>query len=109
MQSATPNPLLPEGSVNSRDASIDASKDAPSAGRVWAAVIGTAILAGLAAWLGGEVCLNLIKPRVHAASSRGIVLKLTGRREIAVADARNAGVAFAILGAAFGAGMGLAG
>ena len=66
-------------------------------------------MAGLAAWGGGEACLDLFKPPRHAVNSKGLVLKVTDRREVAVTDAKNAGLAFALLGAALGAAMGVAG
>jgi hypothetical protein len=100
---------MSENSEDAQGATIVAAATAGDPGRVSAVVLGAALVAGLAAWSGGEACLNMIKPHVHAADSRGIVLKLTGRREIAVADAKNAGVAFALLGAALGTGLGLAG
>ena len=99
----------PDGSAVPPDAAIDTPTTAGGGGRFWALVLGAAIVAGLAAWSAGEASLNRIKPRVHAANSRGIVLNLTGRREIALADAQNAGVAFALLGASLGAGLGMAG
>ncbi len=72
-------------------------------------MLGGGIVAGLVAALAGEATLNIIKPRAHAANSHGLVLGLSSRREIASADAKNAGVAFALLGASIGAGLGLAG
>jgi hypothetical protein len=77
--------------------------------RLWAFALIAGILSGVVAWLAGEACLNLIKPVAHEVNSKGMVLKMSGRRQIANADARNAGVAFVLLGAAFGGGMGLAG
>ena len=67
------------------------------------------IVAGLVAWLGGELCLDVIKPPFHPMNSRGMMLKVTYPNEEAAADAKNAGLAFVILGAALGAGLGLAG
>ena len=67
------------------------------------------LLSGLVAWGLGEVCLDRIKPPRHAVNSKGLVLNVTDRREVAVADARNAAVAYTFLGAALGAGLGMAG
>ncbi len=67
------------------------------------------LLAGLVAWLGGEASLNVIKPPRHSVNSKGVVLNITNRREVAAANAKNAGLAFSLLGASLGAGMGLAG
>jgi len=79
-----------------------------SAGR-WTRTLVAGVVAGLVAWLGGEACLNRIKPPRHAVNSKGLVLNITDRREVAVADAKNAGLAFAFLGASLGAGLGVAG
>jgi hypothetical protein len=67
------------------------------------------LVSGLAAWLGGELAMNTFKPPRHAFNSKGVILQVTDRKEEATADARNAGLAFAILGAALGAGLGAAG
>ncbi len=77
--------------------------------RLWTFVLCAGIVAGLAAWLGGEACRDLIKPIRHAVNSKGLVLNVTDRREESVADAKNAGLAFIILGAALGSGLGIAG
>jgi hypothetical protein len=77
--------------------------------RLWSLALGAGVLAGLVSWLGGEACRDLIKPPRHAVNSKGLVLKLTDRREGAAADAKNAGLAFVILGAALGGGLGVAG
>ncbi len=77
--------------------------------RLWALMLGFGTLAGLVAWLGGELCLTAFKPPRHAFNSKGIVLQVTDRREEAVADAKNAALAFALLGGAVGASLGAAG
>jgi hypothetical protein len=74
-----------------------------------ALTLAAGILSGLVAWLGGEACFGLFKPPVHKVNSRGIVVTVTDRREVAAADAKNASLAFALLGAAVGAAMGAAG
>lgn len=79
-----------------------------SAGR-WTVTLVAGVVAGLVAWLGGEACLNRIKPPRHPVNSKGLVLNLTDRRELAIADAKNAGLAFAFLGASLGVGLGVAG
>jgi hypothetical protein len=75
----------------------------------WTLALAAGLVAGLAAWIGGEACLDRIKPPRHAVNSKGLVLNVAGRPEIAVADAKNAAVAFALLGAALGMGLGIAG
>jgi hypothetical protein len=109
MQPTSSEPPLPQSAAGSRGTTNDAPTASCGGGRLWALVLGAAIVAGLAAWLGGEASLNRIKPRAHAANSRGIMLNLTGRREVAAADAKNASVAFALLGASLGAALGVAG
>jgi hypothetical protein len=102
-------PQLPQNSADGRGTTMDAPASVAGNARLWAMVLGAGIVAGVSAWLGGEASLNMIKPVVHAASSRGLVLGLSSRREIAAAEAKNAAVAFALLGASIGTGMGLAG
>jgi hypothetical protein len=77
--------------------------------RLWLITLAAGVAAGLVAWVGGEACLDRIKPPVHNVNSKGVILRLTDRREVAAAEAQNAGVAFAILGAALGASLGAAG
>jgi hypothetical protein len=66
-------------------------------------------VAGVVSWLGGEVCVELIKPPRHAVNSHGMTLRVTDRRGEAAAVAKNAGLAFLLLGAALGGGLGAAG
>jgi hypothetical protein len=81
----------------------------PDDGRRTMVTLLAGLVAGLAAWVGGELCLGLIKPPLHPMNSRGMMLKVTYPNEEAAADAKNAGLAFLILGAALGAALGLAG
>ena len=98
----SPMVVSPAGSGDSSDST------GQSAWR-WVVTLTAGALAGLAAWVGGELCLDLFKPPRHAANSKGLVLNITSRREVALANARNAGLAFSLLGAALGAGLGIAG
>ncbi len=66
-------------------------------------------MAGLLSWLGGEECLELIKPPRHSVNSKGLTLRVTSRREEAAVVAKNAGLAFLLLGAALGGALGAAG
>ena len=77
--------------------------------RLWAFALGAGILAGLVSWLGGEACREVIKPPRHNVNSKGLILRVTDRREEATAVAKNAGIAFVFLGAALGGGLGAAG
>jgi hypothetical protein len=67
------------------------------------------LVAGVVSWLGGEGCVELIKPSRHAVNSHGMTLRVTDRRGEAAAVAKNAGLAFLLLGAALGGGLGAAG
>lgn len=78
-------------------------------GRIWAVVLGAGLIAGLAAWLGGEAAVGAIKPPRRAVVSKGLALRVTDRWGELTADARNAALGFAILGGAVGAGLGLGG
>ena len=77
--------------------------------RRWAWTFSAGVVAGLIAWLGGELCLDVFKPPRHAATSRGHTLMVVLPREQELADVRNAGLAFAWLGAVLGASLGAAG
>ena len=77
--------------------------------RLWSLALGAGILAGLVSWLGGEGCIELIQPPRHPVNSKGLTLRVTDRREEAVAVAKNAGLAFILLGAALAGGLGAAG
>lgn len=77
--------------------------------RRWAWTLSAGVVAGLIAWLGGELCLDLFKAPRHPAESRGHTLMVVLPREQELADVRNAGLAFAWLGAALGASLGAAG
>src|SRR4051794_20687151 len=94
----------------SREGKIRMEPSEVSRGSVhlWTTMLGAGLLAGLIAWLGGEFCVDRIKPPRHAANSKGLVLNVTDRAEVATADAKNAGLAFAILGASIGLGLGVA-
>jgi hypothetical protein len=67
------------------------------------------VMAGLGAWLGGEACIDLIKPPLHPVNSRGVILNVTFHREEVAAETKNAGLAFMFLGAFLGASLGVAG
>ena len=87
------------------------STGGPSADAVrqGALILVAGVVAGLAAWLGGEACRDLIPARRHPVNSKGITLNVVSPRDQDLADARNAGLAFAWLGAIFGGCLGAAG
>jgi hypothetical protein len=110
MQPIDSDPISPPNSMEVRPEKSGASLAIPVGGArlsTWA--LGAGVLAGLVSWLGGEACRDLIKPPRHAVNSKGLVLRITDRREEAAADAKNAGLAFVLLGAALGGGLGMAG
>jgi hypothetical protein len=110
MQPVDSAPVPPPSSIVSPPVESGASPRVPlGRARLWSLALGTGILAGLVAWLGGEGCIELIKPPRHSLNSRGLILRVTDRREEAAAVAKNAGLAFVLLGAALGSGLGAAG
>lgn len=117
MEPTDPAPTPPSASIEPSPiepppiaSEASASPDRPvSRARLWAWVLGAGLAAGLASWLTGEGCVELIQPPRHAVNSHGLTLRITHRREEATAVARNAALAFVILGAAMGIGLGAAG
>ncbi len=103
-------PTPPSTSIEPPPVTPGASPDLPvSRARLWACVLGAGLVAGVVSWLGGEACVELIKPPRHAVNARGMTLRVSDRRGEAAAVAKNAGLAFLILGAALGGGLGAAG
>jgi hypothetical protein len=76
--------------------------------RLFALILAAGFVAGSVAWLGGEACLDIIKAPRHPVNSKGMILNVIDRRQQAVADMKNAGLAFTLLGATLGAGFGVA-
>jgi hypothetical protein len=110
MQSSEQGPSVP--AVVPPIAAGDAGPSAVGAGgnsRRLVLTLSAGLVAGLLAWIIGEACLGMIKPPLHPMNSRGVTLKVTFPREEATADAQNAGLAFVVLGATLGSGLGLAG
>jgi hypothetical protein len=77
--------------------------------RLWAAALGAGVLAGILSWLGGEALQGIVRPRLVEAKSKGRLIRVATRHDQAVADAENAGVAFAVAGGVLSAGLGAAG
>ncbi len=110
MEPNDPTPTPPSPSTGSPPVAPEMSSDRPvSRARLWACVLGAGLAAGLASWVVGEGCVELIQPPRHAVNSHGLTLRITSRQEEATAVARNAALAFLILGAAMGIGLGTAG
>jgi hypothetical protein len=110
MESTDSAPTPPSTSTEPPPVASGASPDLlASRARLWACALVAGLVAGVVSWLGGEGCVELIKPPRHAVNAHGMTLRVTDRRGEAVAVARNAGLAFLILGAALGGGLGAAG
>ena len=113
MSDPSPNPPVVPGPVEGPDS--EAPPHGANGGRTAvpnvpvALILAAGVVAGLAAWLGGEACRDLIKARRHVVNSRGIILYVVSHRDQDIADARNAGLAFAWLGACLGAALGAVG
>lgn len=91
---------------------IDRVEESPAWPGVVAFIVVAGVVGGLLAWLGGEAFRDLIQPRRHPVNAKGIILQVASPRQEDLAEARNAGLAFAwqgaVLGACFGAAGGLA-
>lgn len=110
MEPTDPAPIAPSPSIEPPAVASGASPDLrASRARLWVWVLGAGFLAGIVSWLGGEGCVGLIKPARHTVNSHGINLAVTDRRSEAAAMAKNAALAFLLLGAALGGGLGAAG
>jgi hypothetical protein len=70
---------------------------------LWSLIAG--VLAGGAAWAGGEATYNYFQPSKAAASQAYAFAKLNAEKD--VADGRNAAIAYGLLGAATGLALGL--
>jgi hypothetical protein len=76
---------------------------------LWALALGAGVLAGIASSIGGEASTAVFKPRLIAAKSKGRSIRVATRHDQAISDAKNAGLAFVIVGGFLGAGLGAAG
>jgi hypothetical protein len=79
-------------------------------GRTWGITLGAGLLAGVVSWLAGEATLTTFKPKVELVRLYGgATAMLPTVQTEAVADTRNAIMAFALLGATLGLALGIAG
>jgi hypothetical protein len=80
------------------------------AAQVWAIALVAGIVAGLLAWVGGELAQDTFKPRLYEVPNvfGAVSMQPTGA-STNVAEYKNASLAFAILGGVTGLVMGLAG
>ena len=80
--------------------------DRPKAGPLWAWSLAAGLIAGLIAWVGGEATLDNYRVSEEAAGRAFDFSQLNV--EMRAANARNAAIAFGLLGAALGLALGLA-
>ena len=80
--------------------------DRPRAGVLWAWSLAAGLLAGLVAWVGGEATLDNYRVSEEAAGRAFDFAQLN--LEMRAANARNAAIAFGLLGATLGLALGLA-
>jgi hypothetical protein len=77
--------------------------------RIWALAVGAGFLAGVLSWVAGEMALTAFKPELEEAQGMGVVLMLPSRKGELKADTQNAALAFGLLGAILGLGLGITG
>lgn len=77
--------------------------------RVWSIAITAGLVAGLLAWLGGEIAYGVFHPRTFEVQILGMTSLQPTIGTVNAADYKNATLAFAILGGATGLVLGLAG
>jgi hypothetical protein len=77
--------------------------------RIWALAVGAGLLAGVMSWVAGEAALTAFKPELEEAHGMGVVLLLPSRKGEIKADTQNAALAFGLLGAILGLGLGITG
>lgn len=110
MEPADTDPISPTTPpIGSLDRTGDSIAVPQGSTRLWILVLTAGMMAGVVAGVAGEICASFFRPPRHAVNSKGVVLQVTDRREEAATDAKNAGLAFVILGAALGASLGAAG
>lgn len=90
-----------------RSATIRVSPPAPGRTLALAALFG--VLAGLTAWVVGEGAIKTFRPPTQTQHVMGQAIEHVRFEDRAAADLKNAALAYTILGAALGAGLGLAG
>ena len=71
--------------------------------------MGAGLLAGVLSWVAGEMALTAFKPELEEAHGMGVVLLLPSRKGEIKADTQNAALAFGLLGAILGLGLGITG
>jgi hypothetical protein len=76
---------------------------------LWAPALVAGFIAGVFSFLSAEVSKTAFKPRRITAISKGRSIQVATRREQAISDAKNAGLAFTIVGGLLSAGLGAAG
>jgi hypothetical protein len=94
--------------MSSMDAALVATR--PSVrGRVVALATGAGLIAGLVAWGIGELIVHAFRPPMHIQHVMGQAIARAKFEDRADADAKNATLAYTMLGLALGVGLGAAG
>jgi len=107
---SSPIPDLESSDVSATDRN-DASNASEefSAGRLVPLALGAGVLAGVAAWLIGELVLHVFVPPYVATNVMGHTIMKASFEDQSAADTKNATLAFAVLGGLLGAALGMAG
>jgi len=102
---------LPEGIAGATPAGRSRVGTFPSShlGVSWRLLLAASLGAGIVSWLGGEATYGSFRPATVITLVMGAPELSTTPATRAAADAKNAAVAFAMLGAALGLALGLAG
>ncbi|MHC5537275.1 hypothetical protein ACYOEI_03450, partial [Singulisphaera rosea] len=82
----------PEASARSGDVGLF------SRPRLWGMALVAGVLTGLASWAAGEAALHAFRPPLHETMSKGRSVVMAFRNDRTATDAKNAGLAFIILG-----------
>jgi hypothetical protein len=83
--------------------------DAPSAASLAAFALGAGLLAALVSWGIGEAVVEHFRPKTHVVFGSGGPMTIASPEELMATQAKNATLAYAILGAVAGLALGLAG
>jgi hypothetical protein len=76
---------------------------------LWAFALGAGLLAAVLSWLAGEASFEFFQPKTRVVYGAGGPMSISSPAELASTHAKNATVAFALLGGILGLVLGLAG
>jgi hypothetical protein len=94
--------------MSSMDAAL-AAAETPARGRLVAFATGAGLIAGLVAWGVDEPIVHAFRPPTHVQHVMGQAIERANFEDRAAADAKNATLAYAVLGLVLGVGLGAAG